>query len=130
MLSSLAIGEVPGLWQLFFTLLCVLVLWAGSLMYKATQGGVVLTKDGLQSTNGQVLAALDNIKQVDRGAFAFKPSNGFQVRLLKPQPRGWAVGVWWRFGTRLGVGGTLSAGQTRALADLLAAQLVERDGEA
>ena len=128
LLLMLSIGEVPDLWRLFFVGLGVWVLWSGNNLRKSTLDGLVLTRDGLRTASGRMLAPVDNIAKVERGIFAFKPSNGFLVRLKAAEGNGWAPGLWWRFGKRLGVGGTLSGGQTRAMADLMAALLVERDG--
>jgi hypothetical protein len=66
---------------------------------------------------------------VERGAFAFKPSNGFLVRLDKPLGRGWAPGLWWRLGRLLGVGGVTSASQSKAMAEILSLELARRAGK-
>jgi len=129
LLLVLAAGDVPDLWRLFFFALGGAVLWSGNRLRLSTLNGLVLTREGLQTTEGEMLAAIENVQQVERGVFAFKPSNGFLVRLIKAEPKGWAPGVWWRFGRRIGVGGTLSGGQTRAMADLMGALLLERDGK-
>jgi len=68
-----------------------------------------------------------DIERVDRGVFAFKPSNGFLVRTREPSARAWRPGLWWRFGRRIGVGGVTSANQTKAMSEILAAMLAERD---
>lgn len=96
-------------------------LWGAFKLHEATSVGLELTKSGLRTTDGQVLAAVGDIERVDKGAFAFKPSNGFLVRLKTPVRRGWAPGLWWRGGTFLGIGGVLPPGQTRAMAELLLA---------
>ena len=128
MLLALSIGDVPDLWRLFFVGIGVWVLWSGNNLRKSTLDGLVLTRAGLRTASGRMLAPVENIAKVERGIFAFKPSNGFLVRLKKSEENGWAPGLWWKFGTRIGVGGTLSGGQTRAMADLMSALLVERDG--
>jgi hypothetical protein len=128
MLLALSIGDVPDLWRLAFVGIGVWVLWSGNNLRKSTLDGLVLTRDGLRTASGRMLAPVDNIAKVERGIFAFKPSNGFLVRLKASEGNGWAPGLWWRFGKRLGVGGTLSGGQTRAMADLMSALVMERDG--
>ncbi|MCV6595232.1 MAG: hypothetical protein OIF48_19970 [Silicimonas sp.] len=125
-LIALAFGDVPDLWRLFFVGLGAFVLWSCSHLYRSTGDGLQLTPAGLRTRSGRMLVAAENIDRVERGVFAFKPSNGFLVRLKTPEDRGWAPGLWWKFGRRLGVGGTLSGGQTRAMADLMAAMVVER----
>lgn len=129
MLLILAIGDVPDLWRLFFVGVGVWVLWSGNNLRVATLDGLVLTRKGLSTTSGKMLARVENIDKVERGVLAFKPSNGFLVRLKEPDGRAWAPGLYWKIGRRLGVGGTLSGGQSRAMADLMAALVVERDGQ-
>ena len=128
-LLGVAIGDLPDLWRLFFVLIAVWVLWSGNRLRLSTLNGLVLTRSALSTSTGEVLVKVENIQKVERGVFAFKPSNGFLVRLIEPAPKGWAPGLWWRFGTRLGVGGTLSGGQSRAMADLMSALVLERDSE-
>lgn len=122
-----AIGDVPDLWRLLFVGLGAAILWCGNRLRVATLGGLVLTRSGLETAEGEMLARLDNIDKVERGAFAFKPSNGFLLRLKEADGNGWAPGLWWKFGRRIGVGGTLSNGQSRAMAETIIALQAERD---
>ena len=71
------------------------------------------------------MARLEAVEGVERGAFAFKPSNGFLLRLSAPGPRAWSPGIWWRLDRRVGVGGVLRAGEARAAADLMHLMLQE-----
>ncbi len=103
------------------------ILWLAVKMYKATQNSVILTKTELRTTDGLVLARLADVKRVERGSFTIKPSNGFSVLTNMSQTRGWAPGLWWRVGKRVGVGGVTGAGQTRFMAEILAAKLAQRD---
>jgi hypothetical protein len=41
-----------------------------------------------------VLARIDEIASLDRGTFAFKPSNGFLLRLSRKGTRVWRPGLW------------------------------------
>ena len=104
-----------------------LVVWVTSRMYVATAQGIELTKDELRETPGEVLARIDDIKKVDRGTFAFKPSNGFIVILKSPMKRSWRPGLWWRTGRRVGIGGVTNAGQNKALAEILTVEVAKRD---
>ena len=130
LLLMLAIGDVPDLWRLFFVLLSVGVLWAGNKLRISTLDGLVLTRDRLETMSGQTLAEIVNVQQVERGVFAFKPSNGFLIRLKAADGSGWSPGLWWKTGRRIGVGGTLSGGQSRSLADMMSMLVVERDTNA
>lgn len=105
----------------------LIALFGAERMRQATRLSVELWPDGLRDSAGRELAAMTAIRSVDRGAFAFKPSNGFLVRLDKTAPRGWAPGLWWRFGRSLGVGGVTNRDEAKLMADLLAQQLAERD---
>lgn len=110
-------------WRAFFVALGVATFWMSDLLRRSTMQEIELTRDEIRTTDGRVLTSVDNVSKVERGAFAFKPSNGFLVRLKKPSGRGWAPGLWWQSGTYLGVGGVVSAGQSKAMAEILAAIL-------
>ena len=125
LLISLMFGDTPDLWKLVFGLIAVFVLWCGRQLFEATRDSLILTETELRTGSGRVLTSVANVERVERGAFAFKPSNGFLVRLKSPSGRGWAPGLWWQRGRRLGIGGTLSGAQTRAMADSLAALTLE-----
>ena len=124
----IALVSPPDLgWQLFLLVVGVLALWMADRMRRATEHRIELTQGGLRTGEGQVIAEVDNIERVDRGMFVFKPSNGFLVRLIRPEPRIWRPGLWWCSGRRIGVGGVTSAGQTKAMSEILSAMLAERD---
>jgi hypothetical protein len=110
-------------WRLFFAVFGAGSFWMSDLLRRSTMQEIELTRDEIRTTDGRVLTTVNNVSRVERGAFAFKPSNGFMVRLKKPSGRGWAPGLWWQSGTYLGVGGVVSAGQSKAMAEILAAIL-------
>ena len=66
---------------------------------------------------------------MDRGTFAFKPSNGFLLRTATKQPRLWKPGLYWRMGRRIGVGGITRAAEAKLMADVIAVRLAERQAE-
>ena len=118
-------------WQMFLILVGLFALWAAEKMRRATLLAVELTADGLRASDGEVIAALDQIDTVDRSMFAFKPSNGFILRLKERAEGRWQPGLWWRMGKRVGIGGVTPGAQSKAMADILAAMLIERkDGSA
>ncbi|WP_347310428.1 hypothetical protein [Defluviimonas sp. SAOS-178_SWC] len=96
-------------------------------LHAAAGRGLVLTTEALSDSDGRVVATLDEIRKVERGAFAFKPSNGFVLHLKDKRPGAWAPGLWWRMGRRVGVGGVISGAEGRAMADLIAASVARRD---
>ncbi|QQA43677.1 hypothetical protein [Pelagovum pacificum] len=104
-------------------------MWAGERMRQGTKEAVVLTTDGLVESTGRVIAPLDRIVKVDRGTFAFRPSNGFLVTLDSPMERAWVPGLWWRVGRRIGLGGVTSGGQSKAMADQLALMVADLSTE-
>jgi hypothetical protein len=121
-------ASASPLWRIFLISFGVFILWAADRMRRATLSGVVLTVDGLFDTDGNLLAAMDDIVSVERGSFALKPSNGFSVRTVSRQAFGWAPGLWWRYGRRVGVGGVTAAPQAKFMAELLATRLPPRPG--
>lgn len=92
-------------------------------IWTATKSRLLLTDEDIREETGRVLCRVEDIERIERGAFAFKPSNGFVVVLKEKAPRGWAPGLWWRIGRRVGVGGVTSAGAGKAMADVVAARV-------
>ncbi|SEO36048.1 hypothetical protein SAMN04490248_104112 [Salinihabitans flavidus] len=122
-----AIATPPALgWQVFLVVLGAGVLWMTERTRRATATAIELTREVLRSTNGDVIASLDNIAGIDRSTFAFKPSNGFLLTLKTPGARRWEPGIYWAFGRRVGVGGVLPGPQTKFLAQTLETLLLER----
>ncbi|WP_368487269.1 hypothetical protein [Celeribacter sp. HF31] len=115
-------------WLVMLLAMAAGVFWVALRLWQATARRLVLTEEALveeapDGTRGRVLCRLDEIARVERGTFAFKPSNGFVIRLNAPAARVWAPGLWWRFGKRIGVGGVTPAGQGKAMADVIAARI-------
>ncbi|MDO9526284.1 MAG: hypothetical protein Q7J57_12255, partial [Gemmobacter sp.] len=104
----------------------VLILWQATRLWRASAAALVLTEDELREDGGRRLALMDDIETVARGTFAFKPSNGFLLTLRTPGERGWAPGLWWRVGRRIGVGGVISRYPGRQLADMIDQQIAAR----
>ncbi|WP_052700867.1 hypothetical protein [Loktanella sp. S4079] len=100
-------------------------LWLAEKIRRAPFCTIELTETELRDTNGTSIARLDEIKNIDRGVLAIKPSNGFTLILKNTKPRAWAPGLWWRLGRRVGVGGITSAGQTKFMAEQIALRLSE-----
>ncbi|MGB0798536.1 MAG: hypothetical protein ACPGRD_04375 [Planktomarina sp.] len=124
MLFLLAFG--PGMvlgYRIFLIIIGAAVLWTARGLHRGTQQGVDLYPSGLYLTDGTALALLDNIVGVERGTFAFKPSNGFVVKLATAPGRDWAPGLYWIVGRRLGVGGVTSRADAKFMAEALAMRL-------
>jgi hypothetical protein len=98
-------------------------------MRRESVAGIELTQTELRSTDGHVLARLNQIERVNRGAFAFKPSNGFVLVMRDAGPRHWAPGLWWRIGRQVGVGGVTQASQTRFMAEMIQTILTQAQME-
>lgn len=113
----------------------LLALWQAARSYRAAGLAILLTREGLYDSSGRLIAALSDIASVDRGFFAFKPSNGFLLRLKARGERAWVPGLWWRLGTRVGIGGATSGRAARDMADVISILLADpeaglwRDGE-
>lgn len=98
-------------------------------MRRDSVAGIELTRSVLRSTDGHELARIDQIERINRGAFAFKPSNGFVLVLREAGPRHWAPGLWWRVGRQVGVGGVTQATQTRFMAEMIQTIMTEAERE-
>jgi uncharacterized protein (DUF736 family) len=115
-------------WRLFLGAVAVGALWMAEKMRRATMRDIVLTATELREQDGDRLTLMSDVEAIDRGMFAFKPSQGF---LLKTKTRGtgaWRPGLWWRSGRRIGVGGVTRAGQAKAMADVITAMIAARAG--
>lgn len=125
--TAFGASEVGVVWPAILVTLGIGMLALARLFWLATSVSIELTSTELRISDGEVLAEVAEIERVDKSAFAFKPSNGLLVVMQQPGPRAWRPGLWWRIGTRLGIGGATSTGQAKALADALTLLLAERD---
>ncbi|WP_300016250.1 hypothetical protein [uncultured Roseobacter sp.] len=116
-------------WQVFLVALGITALMVADAMRRSTAHVLELTRNELRDSGGVVIADVAEITGIDRGAFAFKPSNGFLLRLENPGTRNWRPGLWWRFGRRVGVGGMTPGRQTKYMAEIIAVMLAEREAD-
>ena len=105
------------------------ILWLALRLHEATGRRLELTREALRESGGRVLARIGEIEAISRGTFALKPSHGFSLILKRPAPRAWAPGLWWRLGRRIGIGGVTSAGQAKAMAEILTVLVQEQKAE-
>ncbi|MDN5788764.1 hypothetical protein [Pseudorhodobacter sp.] len=102
--------------------LVILVLGIGGfvtawLLWQGTQRALELTRSELRDDSGRVLARISDVREVSRGAFAMKPSQGFTLRLHRGGTFVWVPGLWWRMGRRVGIGGVTASQPSRRMAD-------------
>lgn len=97
------------------------VIWQAIQLWQASGRGLELTVEGLRETGtGRMLARVEDIAEVNRSVFAYRPATGFLILLHRPTgTAAWAPGMWWRFGRRIGVGGVTPKMEGKALAELL-----------
>jgi hypothetical protein len=110
-----------------FGVLVTTLAWRG---WQRSEMPLVLRVDGLWHGEDTPVAPLDMVASVDRSLFAFKPSNGFVLRLREPLGRAWVPGLWWRIGRRVGVGGVTRGADTKIAADALSMLVAQRDRDA
>jgi len=120
-------GPEP-LWQAGMVAGGLGALWMARRMWLATAAWLVLTPEALESNDGRVLARMEDLEAVARGAFAFKPSNGFTLTLRRGGPFVWEPGLWWRIGRRVGVGGVTPGTPARLMAELMQERIARRAG--
>ncbi|MEL7461299.1 MAG: hypothetical protein AAFX45_09505 [Pseudomonadota bacterium] len=129
--AAVYLAVTPGMpagARVFLVALGGVVGWGAWAIAKSTEVDLLLTRDGLWDAGGQMLAPMDSIVAVDRGVFAVKPPSGFVIRLNTTMPLGWAPGVWWRVGRRIGIGGAVSGPDAKAMAEILELALADRAG--
>lgn len=107
-------------------LLAVALFWSGFRLWRDTEQRVRLVGDRLEESTGELIVTLDQIEEVVRGHFAFRPSNGFSLKLREEVEPRWRMGLWWRAGKRAAFGGAASSAQTKKMADALEKRLGQR----
>ena len=112
--------------KIVLPLMAFAFFWQAQWNLRVTKTGLYLTKEGIFDGNGKQICALYNMMEVDRGLFAFKPSNGFLIRLHERERNAWAPGLYWRIGRRLGIGGATQPAQAKAMADIISMLILER----
>jgi len=128
LLIYMAFAQPPALqWQVFLVVSGAVALWATDAMRRATASRIELTPEVLRDADGTLIARIEDIESIDRGAFSFKPSNGFLLKLRAPAPRGWRPGLWWRMGRRVGIGGMTPGTEGKFMSEALGTLLAERD---
>lgn len=126
-LLYLALVQSPSLgWQLFMVGFGAICVFLSERMWRATAQWLVLTRDGLRDNKGRMIAPVAQIRSVDRGVFAFKPSNGFRILLSEKAPAVWQPGLWWRVGRSVGVGGVTSGTPAKYMAEQIQALIDQR----
>ncbi len=113
-------------WAVFLVLVGAAALWLAQRLYRATEHRIELTRTEIRSTTGDRIALVAEVEAIDRGVFAFKPSNGFLLKLKCPGGRAWEPGMWWRIGRRVGIGGVTPGGQSKAMSEILSALMAGR----
>ncbi len=113
-------------WQILLVALGAGAMLLAHAMFRATALTLTLTRAGLEDSAGNMIARMDEIRSVERGAFAMKPSNGFVLNMNRPQARRWRPGLYWCLGKRVAVGGVTPGHQTKPMADAIAILVAER----
>ncbi|MEM1236820.1 MAG: hypothetical protein AAGI10_07610 [Pseudomonadota bacterium] len=124
-LASLTLAAT--IWAVVLFAAGIGVMWMAWWQYQVTSNVLELTETELRTEGGFILAKVDDVVSVERGALAFKPSQGFLLRTRTAAERAWAPGLYWRFGKSVGVGGVTSAGQGKFMAEMLQQMVVARE---
>jgi hypothetical protein len=103
-----------------------LFIWQAQWNLRVSNNTLYLTREGLFDSQNRVICSLYNMAEVDRGVLAFRPSNGFLVRLHEPESNAWAPGLYWRLGRRLGIGGASHPAHNKELAQAIEVLIMER----
>ena len=127
LLIYIAFSRPPALgWQIFLLVVGGAAIWCADAMRRATASAVELTPTELRDADGTRIALVADIEGMDRGFFAFKPSNGFLLKTGTSAGRQWRPGLWWRMGRRIGIGGMTPGSQTKFMSEVLAAMMATR----
>ena len=126
--AVLALQPPQSPWAIL--LLVVVLVVAGRQawgMYAAASRAILMYEDRLTDESGRDLARFEDVVRIERGLFAFKPSNGFLLVLNERAKRESVPGLWWRLGRRLGVGGAAHAQTAKNMADAIQTMIAIRD---
>ncbi|MFK7869899.1 MAG: hypothetical protein AB8B58_11730 [Roseobacter sp.] len=130
LLIYIAITNSPAFgFQIFLVACGIGAILLADRMRRATGQTLELTRVELRDTAGNTLARMEDVTSINRGAFDFKPSNGFLLNTRQRQDRVWRPGLWWRFGKRVGVGGMTHRRDTKFMSEMIAVMLAERDAD-
>jgi hypothetical protein len=128
LLVYIALTRSPDfIWQIFLIAIAAAAFWCADAMRRGTSTAVELTETELRDSDGTLIAKVADIESMDRGFFAFKPSNGFLIKTKTGDVRVWRPGLWWRMGRRIGIGGMTPGHQTKFMSEILAALMAMRD---
>ncbi len=121
LLLGTAMFEPPqgAVLQMLVWAMALVLLASAFRLYRDTGLTVLLTDKALTDSSGEVIVALEDIVEIERGHFTFRPSNGFSLKLSAETTPRWRVGLWWRAGTRAAIGGASSAAQAKKMAETL-----------
>lgn len=114
-------------WAVLMAIVGFGALFLAEAMRRATTRTLELHRDALRDDAGRLIARMDQVVAVERGVFAFKPSNGFLLVMTEKGGRSWAPGLWWRAGRRVGIGGVLPQAETKFMAEVIATWIAQRD---
>lgn len=99
--------------------------------WRSSAKGLELTPSELREIGGRRVIAFADIQSVNRELFGIiKPTNGFVIVNRGQYPNAFSAGIWWRFGSRIGIGGLTPAGEGKAMAELLEEMIKDRDNPA
>lgn len=127
MVIYVALSSPPAAgWLVFLLVVGLTSMWLATRMWMSTRYQIELTETELRCSDGNVIVRVEDVVAIDRGFFAFKPSNGFLIKAKHPASRIWHPGLCWRLGRRIGIGGMTPGSQSKAMSEILAAMVAMR----
>jgi len=112
-------------------LLLIVAAVFGSAAYRMAtvpDAGIVFDGHSLSTEDGVLLAAIEDIAEVQTGIFAMRPSNGFTLIMKKAGKMPTRPGIYWRQGRHMGVGGLLRAAEAKSIGKAIQAEVVVKKG--
>jgi hypothetical protein len=128
LLLWIALAQPPAElgWRVVLLVVGGAAFWGAVRLRRIGAREIILTRTEVADSKAGVVFRIDEVTRVSRGVFAFKPARGFAVLLARPGPWSWAPGLWWRVGRRVGVGGMMTAAESKLLAEVVDALVAER----
>ena len=118
---GMALQNPPNgaLLQLMIWALAALLLASALKLWRDTEVGVRLVGTRLETCAGELIVAMEDVEAIERGHFAFRPSNGFSLSLKRKAALRWRMGLWWTAGKRAAFGGAASSVEAKRLAEAI-----------
>ena len=98
---------------IFLTVTSAIGFWR--FIGRNSKAGFLIKEDSIFLLNGRILCNLSEIKEIDTSQYSFKSTNGFIIRLKENSHFDWSPGLFWKFKSRISIGGLITKSESKWL---------------